>query len=237
MRNPIIPSARRLAWGAAAVSIAMGCWHLRAQSQERRFLRALAEQIVSERKAEDGRSKVLALRDYLRAHVSWRGVPQNGRPLLRDSAVETIRSGRGWCGEGSRAFVALAREVGLPAQRVILTGATPHVVAEAEVAPGQWLIVDSQEPPMVADLEPLDAVIARPQFDDYYSVNLERLHVTRFVTRIRLVPGPLTYFLESPKALLAALWFSLAGASLLVVALGPAYGWLLRRIGSVPPAS
>lgn len=216
------PHLRTVSWGLAGLAFGMGCWNTFSHQRDREFLRALALKVVAESNATDGRTKVLALRDYLRANVTWRGVPQEGRPFLRDSAVETIKSGRGWCGEGSRAFVGLARELGIPAQRIIFTGETPHVVAEAEVSPGVRLIVDSQEPPMVADLEPLDAVILRPQFEDYYSVNLERLGVRWLVNRVRLTPGAITYFLESPHAIKAASWFCLFAAllgALLVVPL------------------
>ncbi len=62
---------------------------------------------------------------------------------------------------------------------------------------------------MIADLEPLDQVILRPEFDDYYTVNLRRLHLGFVVSRIRTEMGPLTYWLENPHALAAALWAGL----------------------------
>lgn len=207
-------SASAIPWALFMLAVFMGALNLYAHRRDRIFLRALALKITTEARATDDLSRVIALRDYLRGHVTWRGVPQEGRPFLRDSAVETITSGRGWCGEGSRAFVGLARELGIPAQRIIFTGETPHVVAEAEVAPGNRVIVDSQQPPMVSELEPLDSVVLRPQFEDYYSVNLERLGLRWLITRVKLTAGPFTYFLESPHAIQSLLWFCLGLAAL-----------------------
>lgn len=181
------------------------------QHAEDAYVHAVAERVVRDAHATAPREQVVALRDYVRAHVTWEGAPgeNDPRPFLRATAEETLRSGVGYCGEDSRLFINLARSMGIEAQRVNLYGRVMHVVAEVELVPHERLIVDAQSPPMIDGLEPLDQVILRPEFDDYYTLNLRRLHLGWLVSRVRLEMGPLTYWLENPHALKAALWGSL----------------------------
>lgn len=179
-----------------------GLW----QRQDTRFVRSKAESIIAEAHASEPRAKVLALRDYLRTHVSWQGLPGNGRAFLRDSAATTLRLGRGYCGETSRAFICMATAVGIPAQRINLEGSISHVVAEAELAPGDRVIVDSHNPPAIADLMPLDSVINRPEYVDYSTVNLRRFHVNWLV---KVQNGPVTLWLEQPHAIKVVAWLLL----------------------------
>lgn len=198
-----------------ALCLVVSVAEYRSHLVEKRFVRAVALEVVAAAKATDNRSKILALRDYLRSHVSYEGVPQEGRPLLRDTAAETIRSGRGWCGEVSRAFVCMAKEVGIEAQRVNLTGQELHTVAEAEVSPDERVVVDSQNPPTIVDLVPLESVILGPKYSDYYTVNLERLHLRWLIRRISLRTGVLTYWLQNPHLIKATFWLTLAFALVL----------------------
>lgn len=233
------PAVRALRDNAArcvvAVCLVMCVYEYRAQMEARRFVRRVALEVVAAANATDSRSKVLALRDYLRAHVSFKGVPQEGRPLLRDTAAETLRSGRGWCGEVSRAFICMAKEVGVEAQRVNLTGQQLHTVAEAEISLGERVIVDSQNPPAIADLEPLESVILRPEYADYYTVNLERLRLRWLIGRISLRTGFLTYWLENPPLIKATLWLVLAVALASLGLLQRAGRRLLLLRGWTPP--
>lgn len=192
----------------------MGILEILYQISDSRYVRSVARQIVQQSGAADQKSQVLALRDFLRRTVQYQNAEIEGRPFLRDSAADTIRSGKGYCGEVTRAFINLAAAVGIRAQRINLWGRSPHVVAEAEIAPDKRVIVDCQNPPQIADLETLDQVILRPEYDDYYTLNLRRLHVNWLITRIRLQMGPLTYWTENPHALKALLWFLLAAALL-----------------------
>lgn len=215
------------------VSVLMGIVEGVRQFFDERYIHAVAWEIVHKAHASDPRSRVIALRDYLRQHVSFQGAPYDNHPLLRASAAETLRSGLGYCGEVTRAFIAMAAAVGLRAQRMYLWGTSPHVVAEAELAPGDTVIVDSQNPPQIVDLEPLDHVILRHEYDDYYTLNVRRLRISWLVSRIKHTPGPLTYWMENPHALKAFLWFLLAmalpsmiGGRILVRFLLRKYGWI-----------
>jgi hypothetical protein len=188
----------------------LGFYQLILQIQDQRYVASVARQIISDSKATDTRSKVLALRDYLRTHISFHDAPTDDRPFLRDSAADTLRSGKGYCGEDTRAFICMAASVGIPAQRINLWGKRAHVVAEADLGNGDRVLVDGQNPPQIADLESLDQVILRPEYDDYYTLNLRRLGMSHFVSRIKLEMGPLTYWTENPHALKSSLWFVMA---------------------------
>ncbi len=180
------------------------------QYRESQEIKAIAEDIVQKAGAYDNRSRVIALRDYLRKRVTFQGAPKEDRPFLRATAIETLRSGKGFCGEVSRAFIRLANALGIQAQRINLYGRDNHVVAEAELSPGERVIVDSQFPPQVPDLEPLDRVILRPEYDDYSTLHLRRLRLTWLVSRVKLQMGPLTYWTENPHAIKSGFWLIVA---------------------------
>lgn len=201
-----------------ALCLIMGTVEIICQVSDRRYIESVARRVVQEAGATDQKSQVLALRDFLRRTVQYQNAEIEGRPFLRDSAADTIRSGKGYCGEVTRAFICLADAVGIRAQRINLWGRAPHVVAEAKIAPDKRVIVDCQNPPQIADLEPLDQVILRPEYDDYYTLNLRRLRLNWLVTRIKLRMGPLTYWTENPHVLKALLWGLLA--AVLLVAKG-----------------
>jgi hypothetical protein len=194
------------------------------QFNESRQESALAWRIVNDAHAQDPRSRVLALRDYIRRHVSYHGAPIETRPFLRATALETLRSGLGWCGDVSRTFIVLARAMGIDTQRIDLDGSHTHVVAEADIGLSETVVVDSQNPPHVPDLEPLSVTLRRPEYTTYYTLNLRRLHLGA-VTHLRIEMGFLTYWTENPHALKALLWGVLA--AILVSAKG--VRWSLRR--------
>jgi Transglutaminase-like superfamily len=194
------------------------------QIDENKYIKRLAEEIIRDNNACDNISRVIALRDYLRENVTHQFAVHNYRPFLRASAAETLRSGKGYCGESTRAFIKLADAVGIRAQRINLYGESSHVVAEAELRPGHRVLVDSQNPPQVRDLESLDRVIVRPEYRDYSTLNLRRLRLSRLITRVKLEIGPLTYWTENPHALKAALWVALA--SIIIVT---RMVWILSR--------
>ncbi len=206
------------------------------QTNENKYIKRLAGEIIKDTNACDNISRVIAFRDYLRKNVKHQFAVHNDRPFLRAAAAETLRSGKGYCGESTRAFIKLADTVGIRAQRINLYGESSHVVAEAELRPGYRLLVDSQDPPQIRDLEPLDRVIVRPEYRDYSTLNLRRLRLSWLITRVKLEIGPLTYWTENPHALKAALWAAVASiivftrifwivSRVLVVRYLEKYGW------------
>lgn len=185
------------------------------QIQEDRFIAELAGRIVSRSGATTPLEKVTALREHILGNVRFQGAAYDDRPFFRASAAETLQSGMGYCGEVTRAFINLAGAEGIRAQRINLWGRTPHVVAEAEISKGNNVIVDCQNPPMIPNLETLDNVILSHDFEDYYTLNLRRLHLTWLITRVRMRLGLATWWLENPHALKSILW-----GGLLVLSLG-----------------
>ena len=177
--------------------------------RENRFVGALAREVVEKARASDNRSRVLALRAYLRTHVTYHGAPYGNRPFFRASAMDTLRSGKGYCGEVTRVFIRMSKAVGVRAHRINLYGSLLHVVAEAELGSGDKVIVDCQYTPQVAELERLEQVIARPEYDGYATLNLRRVGLDRFIPPIHWEIGPVSDWLESPHAIKASLWFLL----------------------------
>lgn len=185
------------------------------QYQENLFLSETAWRIVHTAHAEDRRSRIIALRDYIRTNVTHEGAPYHNRPYFRATAAETLQTHLGYCGEVSRVFINLAAAVGIRAQRINLDGKIKHVVAEAELSPNKFFIVDSQNPSKIADLEPLDQVMMRPEFDDYFTLNLRRLHLGWIASRHRIELSRFSYWIENPHLIKATLLASLLFIGLL----------------------
>src|ERR1044072_3807812 len=108
--------------------MAAGAFEAREQHRQDEYVRAVTREALAG-VPDDFDAKVVALRDYVRAHV--RNVEFAGltRPLLRNTAGATLPAGRGRCGEATRVFVNMARAAGIPAQRLYLEGEKSHVVS------------------------------------------------------------------------------------------------------------
>jgi hypothetical protein len=167
---------------------------------------------------DDLNSKVTAIRDYLRTHVRDIWFYADRRPFLRDTAADTLRLGRGRCGEATRAFINMARAAGIPAQRLYLEGVKSHVVALIDGEDGRRMIVDSADNPFFAENEPLSNLPNHVGFTSASSLEWRRLRILRRIPSNEWRLGPLVYFLENPHALVACLSFILSAASLLLAA-------------------
>lgn len=166
--------------------------------------------------------KLTALRDYVRARVHNVDFPARGRPFLRDTAADTLRTGKGRCGEATRAFVNLARESGINAQRLYLDGPRPHVLAVVRTDDGRRLVVDAYESPYVPEVEPLERLLSHPEFTSYSTLGFRRMWPLRALPSHELSLGPLGYLFENPHALLSLLWFTASALAL-------TFAELLRR--------
>lgn len=178
-------------------------WQAFHQIQEDSRLRQIAESIVSEAGATTQRHKAVAIRDFLRKNVTYQGVSISGRPFLRSTALETINSGKGYCGEVTRSFIGLARTVGVQAQRINLYGKNNHVVAVADLGDGESTIIDCQHPAHIVELQTLDKVMLLPEFSDYSTFNFRRIGFGWLIPRLKVNIGWLTYLTENPNALKA----------------------------------
>ena len=110
------------------------------QRKDSQYVRQVALEVSGQARTTDQMSTVIALRDYVRKHVSRAQYPARGRPYLRDTAADILRSGKGRCGEATRAFIGLAETFGIPAQRLYLEGQRRHVVALVTLDRGERLI-------------------------------------------------------------------------------------------------
>jgi hypothetical protein len=66
------------------------------------------------------------------------------RPFLRQSAVESLRSRQGFCGESARVAVLVLGALGIRANRIYLIGERwNHVIVEHEWLDGDWYMFDA----------------------------------------------------------------------------------------------
>jgi len=145
-------------------------------------------------------------------------VDANDRPFLRASAQETLESGRGYCGEATRAFICLARQRGIRAQRINLYGPINHVLAEVQTGPDREVLVDVQDNPVTNPiLDSQEWTVheidndPRSPFTDYSNVHLRRLPlVGQYVRYIKLRQTALTWVLENPSLLKAVVFGGVA---------------------------
>lgn len=205
---------------ALVVSLLGGTYHFVRQAQEGAYVAAVTAKVLADAHASTQREKVIAIRDYLRTHVTYESAPfyDKDRPFLRASAAETLQLGKGYCGEVSRTFICMARTANVDAQRVNLFGDVHHTVAEARID-GIDLIVDPFSAPMyrVDDMRPVEEIVSRPPYRDYSTLNLRRLHLEWLFSRTKLALGPITYWSENPHAL-QGLAFLSVGVMLLLLA-------------------
>src|SRR5437016_3445390 len=116
----LIRNYKLLFYALIAVCLVLGSYEAIRQYLDTRYVIKVARSVVAKAQAVDSKSKIIALRDYLRASVSFDGAPDKDRPFLRASAAETLRSGKGYCGEVTRTFINLADAVGIRSQRINL---------------------------------------------------------------------------------------------------------------------
>src|SRR5947209_1707852 len=201
----------------ALVFLALGVGEAVRQRGEDEYVLAVTQDVLRDAQATDTASKAAALRDYLRTHVRNINFFARTRPFLRDTAADTLRTGKGRCGEATRAFVNMARAAGIPAQRLYLEGKKSHVVSVVSAEDGSSLIVDSADRPYFADIEPLSELPRHAEFASYSALGWRRLSALRKLPSNELSLGPLGYIFENPHALFACLWL-LASASSLALA-------------------
>jgi len=234
-RHHTFGSVRAWVYYAVLLTLpALGIYEGVRQHRETQYVRLVALEAAGASARGDAPALVVALRDYVRRQVRHeeRHVSRDGRPFLRASAADILRSGKGDCGEATRVFINLAGALGVRAQRLYLEGPQPHVVAEVSLG-GADVVVDSYDDPFIPELETLEQVMRRGEFKHYSSLNWRRLLVWLPSFKINL--GPLAYLLENPSALAALLWFTLASAwAALGLARAPAARRLTRRGKAAP---
>jgi Transglutaminase-like superfamily len=208
----------------ALVLLAVGAAEYLVQQRQDDYVRAATREALEGAAGQDIDSKVAALRNYVRSHVRNVNFSAHGRPFFRDTAADTLRSGRGRCGEATRVFVNMARAAGVPAHRLYLEGRKSHVVAAVDAGDGRTLIVDATERFYFPETEPLGGLSRHTEFVTYSSFGWRRLSLLRALPSNSVSLGPLGYLFENPHALLACVYFLSAAAGLALAAL------LMRRL-------
>ncbi|MDT5156046.1 MAG: Transglutaminase-like superfamily [Acidobacteriota bacterium] len=206
--------------GLALVLLALGAGEAFVQHRQDERVRAATAEALGGDTKTDFVSKVTTLRDYVRTHVRNIEFSAKGRPFLRNTAAESLQTGKGRCGEASRVFINMALSAGIPAQRLYLDGSKAHVVAVVRDENGNRLVVDATERYYFPDVEPFDGLKRHQEFDSYSTFNWRRLLGTlrKFPSNFVSL-GPLVYILENPHALIACLCFISSATSLLLAAL------------------
>jgi hypothetical protein len=199
------------------------------QKRDDDFVNSHAREALRGIKSDNFDARLTALRDYVRGRVHNVDFPARGRPFLRDTAADTLRTGKGRCGEATRLFVNLARESGIDAQRLYLDGPRPHVLAVVRTGDGRKLVVDAYESPYVPEVEPLERLLSHPEFTSYSTLGFRRMWPLRALPSHELGLGPLGYLFENPHALLSLLWFT---ASALALTLAEVLRRRARRVTS-----
>lgn len=200
--------------GLALALLALGASESLVQHRQDEYVRAATREALAGAPARDFGSKVTALRDYVRARVRNVDFSARGRPFLRDTAADTLMTGKGRCGEAARVFVNMARAAGIPAQRLYLEGHKAHVVAVVRDEGGRELIVDATNRFYFSEIEPLGAFERHEEFETYSTFGWRRLEVLRALPSNFVNLGPLGYLLENPHALLACLYFASSALAL-----------------------
>jgi hypothetical protein len=221
--RPSPPAAPRLLTqtlvALALALLAVGAAESLVQQRQDEYVRAATREALEGSAGQDFDSKVAALRDYVRAHVRNVNFSARERPFLRDTAADTLRSGRGRCGEATRVFVNMARAAGIPAQRLYLEGRKAHVVAAVEAGDGRTLVVDATERFYFPDVETLGGLSRHAEFDTYSTFGWRRLGFLRALPSNFVSLGALAYLFENPHALLALICFLSSAAALGLAAL------------------
>lgn len=184
------------------------------QKREDDFVNSQAREALRGLTTDNFDDKLTALRDYVRAHVRNINFSARGRPFLRDTAADILRTGKGRCGEATRAFVNLARASGIKAQRLYLNGRRPHVLAVVRTDDGRKLVVDAYESHYVPETEPLEQLPSHTEFTSYSTFGFRRMWPLRALPSHELSLGPLSYPLENPHALSSLLWFAASALAL-----------------------
>jgi hypothetical protein len=185
------------------------------QKREDDYLFSQSREALRDVHADEFDVKLTALRDYVRARVHNVDFPARGRPFLRDTAADTLRTGKGRCGEAARAFVNLARASGIDAQRLYLDGLRLHVLAVVRTSDGRMLVVDAYDKPYVQEIEPLEHLLEdHREFASYSTLGFRRMWPLRSLPTHEFDLGPLNYPLENPHALASLLWFTASAIAL-----------------------
>lgn len=171
------------------------------------------------------KERIKIIMRYLKTHISYTDLDRNmKRPVLRASAIDILKSGKGFCGENVRVSIRFLDFVKIPARRIYLFGPKwEHVLVECKIDT-QWYLVDMHnDPSTIMDEEDI-GIIKSPMIKllknenninpwiDYQRIRF--FHNKPILGNLRGIklPHSLVYFFETPyliKAALSAFFFIL----------------------------
>ncbi|MCC7051116.1 MAG: transglutaminase domain-containing protein [Bacteroidia bacterium] len=155
--------------------------------------------------------RVLTLKHYLQSHVSCEGLDRKmKRPLLRASGIETLETGKGFCGEVVRLNIRLLSLAGIKSRRFYLFGKKwEHIINECKIN-GKWYLIDAFLDPETLMDDKQVAKIPSPEFQLLHNGHVENpfvdYHRIRFfhnntvLNKLKGIKLPhfIIIFLESP---------------------------------------
>jgi len=166
--------------------------------RDKKILKAILEETIGcdkIAKLED----IIKIKNYLIAKISYSQSDKTARrPLLRATAVQTLKSGRGLCGENSRLAVLLLNYGGVRANRVYLYGKLwQHVVCEFKWGKMYYLFDGHNDPETSLKDESVGKILSSDigSYPNAYSSNpwidycrikvLHQISFFKFLSKIR----------------------------------------------------
>ncbi|MBI1193279.1 MAG: hypothetical protein GC205_08905 [Bacteroidetes bacterium] len=217
-------------YGSSAGCLLAAFFYLLKWLKERRMLINIINEIKGDKSQFASIESLTVLKKYLSKNINYDTAKREAkRPLLRQPAATTLKTGFGFCGENARVAVLMLNYGGIKAGRVYLFGNRwNHVVVE-HLYNDKWYLFDAHNDPGV--MLP-DAKVAKILIEDISSFPNEyrdqnewvascRIKIARKVSMLSGVsqwrlPKPFTILVESPD-LIMAIAFLMAGIALLIL--------------------
>lgn len=172
---------------------------------------------------------IVKIKNYLTTKIQYSLLDKNvKRPLLRATAVQTLKSGKGFCGENSRLAVLLLNYGGVRANRIYLYGELwQHVVCEFKWGDNYYLFDGHNDPETALNDEYIGKILSSDinsypngyisnPWVDYCRIKIFRqIYFLRFMSKIR--PSTLSvYIFENPYLIKSILFLFLAVETILL---------------------
>ncbi|MBI2269188.1 MAG: transglutaminase domain-containing protein [Bacteroidetes bacterium] len=165
---------------------------------------------LDEARKLDEITRVKKIHAYVKSHIGFEGLDVNmDRPILRASEIETLKSGKGFCGENVRVMIKLLDQVGIPARRFYLYGEQwQHVLTECKID-GKWYLIDAHNDPFIEMTGDMIGKIPSPDFKllkntdetnewlDYHRIRFFEFNSFLKNKKKIYLPHSVVYFFES----------------------------------------
>lgn len=156
------------------------------------------------------------LLELLKKKITYVGLSKySKRPLLRHSAFQTLKLGKGFCGENSRVVINALYLMGIKCNRVYMVGEKwGHVLTECYIN-GNWYIFDAHNDPktfmskeQIGKIKTEDFHLLHNDYEENTWVDFERIKIAPSIfglNKVRL-PYPLVIVVENPTLIKAILF-------------------------------